>query len=474
MCLGHDIVEQYGRRDIPVGIEDQIGHAVAENRCAPVGLAHHDAHEERHTVAFNHLEGEIRDVDADMAFAGLAWQPAPAFEIDHQLANAFFHRDVQSRQRRCPDFAVRVESVGDLETAHSIYQAVVESAFDGSGFLAEFAGHAQTRPQGHHPFIPHPLFQFFPFRHRRPTALLRQSPIPRQRLLEAHIFGLRRWQCGNALAQCARPRCFQQIDFHIRAGFQQVPFSIQFVRIVTAGMEVFAVEHVRIGEQNIDFSEQFGVDHQGCEVLPGAGKEMGHGLPMIGLRIQTVIRSAGNGTQEGIGAGGESAHIAPHRRETIAMIKRYQLRRELNDAARSGELISRRNGLQTLTHQRGDMRLHRAILRQGGRAAQENQECIVDMFTQENLAKTNRENPRSTLENVGPIRDRCNIFLLRMALWARKFLGLSSKPAASFVSNGRNAAHAIFGIKDHVFDSLQASQSCTRALRTPAVKRIDF
>jgi hypothetical protein len=120
------------------------------------------------------------------------------------------------------------------------------------------------------------------------------------------------------------------------------------------------------------------------------------------------------------------------------------------------------------------MRLHRAILRQDGRAAQENQECIVDMFTQENLAKTNRENPRSTLENVGPIRDRCNIFLLRMALWARKFLGLSSKPAASFVSNGRNAAHAIFGIKDHVFDSLQASQSCTRALRTPAVKRIDF
>jgi hypothetical protein len=77
---------------IPVRIQHEVGHVRAESgRVATFHhFAHHNFHIHHWLVVFHDCQGEIRDIDVNVARPEIRREGTPSFHIDRELLNTIF------------------------------------------------------------------------------------------------------------------------------------------------------------------------------------------------------------------------------------------------------------------------------------------------------------------------------------------------------------------------------------------------
>ena len=139
-----DVFAGDGRRQVPGGAENQVGHAAAEHRGLAKRLADDDAHRHHHLVLLDQFEAEVGDVHAQVARLRCPRQPAKPLHVDLDLGDQVSHRTVEHRSRPATKDAVRLEPVARLEAQQCGVDQSIEAGVVEIGAFRQVAGVTQA------------------------------------------------------------------------------------------------------------------------------------------------------------------------------------------------------------------------------------------------------------------------------------------------------------------------------------------
>lgn len=126
-------------------------------------------------------------IDHDPIWRRMARQPAPSLEVGSDLPVAGLCVDVQGGKGFRTDAAVNGKPMTGLKMPDRLLDRFIEGAVAGPT-VREVALHRQAPPQELHSSIGNSQLQGRSARHRRPSAILRDTPVAHQRLPQPRIF----------------------------------------------------------------------------------------------------------------------------------------------------------------------------------------------------------------------------------------------------------------------------------------------
>jgi hypothetical protein len=172
-----DVLGENRRRNRPRRIEDHVVDRRLEDRRLPVRLPDLDATPPEDVAVAVVRSLEPRDVHEDeVVGVDFVQRPPRPLEVDADLADSGFDRDVQLRERPRSDASVRGQAVPRLEGAHGVGERLVEGPIV-QGLAGEIARGREAAPQDRDPGVGDSGLQARARRNRGPASARRDPAI---------------------------------------------------------------------------------------------------------------------------------------------------------------------------------------------------------------------------------------------------------------------------------------------------------
>ncbi len=258
--FGKDLLHGDLVGDVPVGIELQVFHRFAEDRCRRVALPRDDPHRHHDPGLLDDPQVEIGDVHQDVAPAEIAGDPAPSLQVQFDLANPVFDGDRKRRKRVRADDPVGFQSVSSLEAADRVLQCIVEHGLSARIGNIQITGNRKACPQQSDPFAPVPFPQAVSGGNDRPTPLLCQVPVPHQGLFQSGVSRMGRaklFQGGfNGIRVERRLQEGRKVRFRVVCD----PVRMKGFGIHAARQQMRGVEKKGVGQEQIEVRCRIRID----------------------------------------------------------------------------------------------------------------------------------------------------------------------------------------------------------------------
>jgi len=249
---GQLVLAQDGRRHVPVRGELEIGHSGRKDRRPSKGGTHHHRHRQDLLFLLDQLETEVGDIDPQISPAERLGQPAPALEVDLDLPDALFHRNIESRQGPGPDNPVRRQTVPPLKQAHRLLRRrIVPLPLRLPGNFQIAAQH-QPAAQQRQARVVASGPQHRSGRNDGPSPQGRAPPILLQRLPQPQVARVRRHQAVEHLGQPAVVQGEGKKPGQVRLARPGPPADMYFFRIDPPLHQMIGIEQEGVGEKQIE------------------------------------------------------------------------------------------------------------------------------------------------------------------------------------------------------------------------------
>ena len=221
---------------MPIRVEHEVAHRVAEHRRAVKRAAHNDSHGQHQRVPIHYLELERRDVHDDVTTSQILRQPAPALEVQLQLLHPTFHRHVELGASRDGYHTIFRQAMAPLKFRERLFKSRIKEVLGLVRYRAdEPILEAQPLAQRRHGSAAVARVQRESLGDRGPAARCRDAPIACQRLAQSPVANFRRVQTLQRGGDVPRRQCGLQHDGDVGGAPVRYPFRAKSFGIHPTG-----------------------------------------------------------------------------------------------------------------------------------------------------------------------------------------------------------------------------------------------